>query len=140
EYIDIDWVVDGKVEDPWPMADWLTFPFDVEDPEYRLYRLGGVIDPANDIVKDTQTNNLALDGGMTIVGKNGKGIGLCSKDAPLVSIGKPGIWKFDKGEGAFSPEEPTVFLNLFNNQWDTNYPTWNGGNWSTNVKIWAVDE
>lgn len=138
EYIDIDWAIDGKVDDPWPMADWLTLPFNVNDPQYRLHRLGGVMDPEKDIVKDTQANNLALDGGMMIVDKSGNGIGLCSKDAPLVSIGKPGIWKFDKGEHPFDAKEPTVFLNLFNNQWDTNYPTWNGGNWSANVRIWAV--
>lgn len=137
-YIDIDYAVDNKVVDPWPMADWLTFPFAIQNPEYRLYRLGGVLDPKKDIVKDTQVNNMALDGGMMIYGSDGKGIALCSNDAPLVSIGKPGIWKFDKGANAFQPEKPTVFLNLFNNQWDTNYPTWNGGDWSASVRLWSI--
>ena len=139
-YIDIDWSMDGKVKDPWPMADWLSFPFLVENPDYQLYRLGGVMDPSTDIVKNTQVNNLALDGGMTITSPDGSGVGLISKDSPLVSIGKPGIWKFDKGEKAFNPESPTVFINLFNNQWDTNYPTWNGGDWSSNVRIWAIND
>lgn len=138
DYIDIDWEVDGKEEDPWPIADWLTFPFAIENPQYRLYRLGGVMDPETEIVKDTNVNNLVLDGGMMIYGDDGKGVALCSKDAPMVSVGEPGIWKFDKGENAFDPESPTVFLNLFNNQWDTNYPTWNGGDWSTNVRIWSI--
>lgn len=138
DYIDIDWEVDGKEEDPWPIADWLTFPFAIENPQYRLYRLGGVMDPETEIVKDTNVNNLVLDGGMMIYGGDGKGVALCSKDAPMVSVGEPGIWKFDKGDNAFDPEFPTVFLNLFNNQWDTNYPTWNGGDWSTNVRIWSI--
>lgn len=138
DYIDIDWEVDGKEEDPWPIADWLTFPFAIENPQYRLYRLGGVMDPETEIVKDTNVNNLVLDGGMMIYGDDGKGVALCSKDAPMVSVGEPGIWKFDKGDNAFDPEFPTVFLNLFNNQWDTNYPTWNGGDWSTNVRIWSI--
>ena len=138
-YIDVTWSMTGKAKDPWPMADWLAFPFAVDNPQYRLYRLGGVMNPETDIVTDTNVNVLALDGGVAITDPEGNGVALCSADSPLISIGKTGIWEFDKGEHAFNPQEPTVFLNLFNNQWDTNYPTWNGGDWSTSVRLWSIN-
>jgi len=39
-YIEIVWGVDGKIPHPLPEAGWLTFPFNVDKPEYRLYRTG----------------------------------------------------------------------------------------------------
>jgi hypothetical protein len=32
-----------------------------------------------------------------------------------------------------------VFLNLFNNQWNTNYRLWNSGTWTYRVRLWAFD-
>lgn len=147
-YIDIAWSMDNKQADPWPMADWLSLPFAIQgDPQYRLYRLGGVMDPETQIINRSGVNNLCLDGGMAILGEDGKGVALCSPDVPNVSIGKTGIYEFDKVQevvydqgNAFDPAEPTVFLNLYNNQWDCGWSTWNGGDWSSSVRVWSVSE
>jgi hypothetical protein len=44
-YVEINWGVDGKTPCPLPEAGWLCFPFNIELPEYRLYRTGGIVDP-----------------------------------------------------------------------------------------------
>jgi hypothetical protein len=32
-----------------------------------------------------------------------------------------------------------VYVNLFNNQWTTNFRFWNEGTWSSRVRLWAID-
>jgi hypothetical protein len=54
-------------------------------------------------------------------------------DRPLVSLDTPGIWKFSLD---FVPKKPLVFLNLYNNQWNTNYRYWYFGTWNSRVRIW----
>lgn len=71
--------------------------------------------------------------GVTITGADGATISLCPLDHPLVSLDTPGIWKFSLD---FVPKKPIVFLNLYNNQWNTNYRYWYSGTWSSRVRIW----
>jgi hypothetical protein len=110
-----------KGSDPWPEAGWVCLPFAVEEPQFRLGRLGSVIDPAKDIVRAANFEMFCLDSGMTIAGKDGRGVGLCAVDAPLVSIGRPGAFRFSR---EFGTRKPTVFVNLFNNIWGTNFQQW----------------
>ena len=72
-------------------------------------------------------------------GATGTGIGICSQDAPLVSLGEPGEYKFDK---RYEPEKPYIYLNLYNNHWRTNFPSWigNGQRMSARVRIWTFDK
>jgi alpha-mannosidase len=35
---------------------------------------------------------------------------------------------------------PVVILNLYNNQWNTNYRYWYSGTWSSRVRIWFGDQ
>jgi len=58
-------------------------------------------------------------------------------DHPLVSLDTPGIWKFSLD---FVPKKPVVFLNLYNNQWNTNYRYWYSGTWSSRVRVWFGDQ
>jgi alpha-mannosidase len=32
-----------------------------------------------------------------------------------------------------------VYINLFNNQWSTNFRLWNAGTWSSRVRLWSVN-
>jgi hypothetical protein len=32
-----------------------------------------------------------------------------------------------------------VYVNLFNNQWTTNFRLWNEGSWTSRVRLWALD-
>jgi len=78
---------------------------------------------------------LELNTGLTIADPQGRGAGLCALDNPLVSLGEPGCWKYSVED---VPRKPTVYVNLFNNQWTTNFRLWNAGTWTARVRIWAV--
>jgi len=135
-WVDLEVKVHDKPYEPWPEAGWLCLPFKLEDPAFRLGRLGGIVDPARDIVPGCNFHQFALNGGMTVVDRSGAGVGLCAMDAPLVSLGEPGCWKYSR---TFTPRKSRVFVNLFNNQWSTNFRLWNTGTWSSRVRLWAVD-
>jgi hypothetical protein len=68
--------------------------------------------------------------------KKGRGVGVCAPDTPLVSLGKPGCYKYDR---TYVPEKPSIYFNLFNNQWSTNYRLWNEGKWTYRFRIWSFD-
>ena len=36
------------------------------------------------------------------------------------------------------PRKPVAFVNLFNNQWSTNFRLWNEGTWTSRIRIWPV--
>ena len=57
-------------------------------------------------------------------------------DNPLVSLGEPGCYKYSK---YYSPKAPNVFVNLFNNQWSTNFRLWNQGTWTSRIRIWTAN-
>lgn len=59
---------------------------------------------------------------------------LCYR-CPLLSFGEPGLWKYDYD---YFPKQPTIFVNLYNNMWNTNYPYWTEGSWSERVRIWGI--
>jgi hypothetical protein len=63
-----------------------------------------------------------VDRAITVrAGEDGPGIAAASADLPLWSIGKPGLWLY---EPTYVPKEPELFVNLYNNMWNTNYPLW----------------
>jgi hypothetical protein len=35
-------------------------------------------------------------------------------------------------------EKPTVYVNLFNNQWNTDFRLWNEGSWIWRLRLWPV--
>jgi hypothetical protein len=134
-FVDLEWVVENKTPDPVPEGGWLCLPFAINRPSFRLGRSGSIIDPAKDIIKGANRRLLCLNSGMTITGADGFGVGLCSLDIPLVSLEKPGLWKYSDD---FVPHKTDVFLNLYNNMWDTNFPLWVDGSWSVRVRLWVV--
>ena len=134
-WVDLEVTVHNKPFDPWPEAGWICLPFKINEPRFHLGRLGSIIDPARDIVADCNFHLFALNSGMTINDPAGRGVGLCPVDSPLVSLGEAGGWKYSK---EFAPRKPRVFINLFNNQWSTNFRLWNSGTWSSRVRLWSV--
>ena len=134
-YVDFKWTMTGKKPDPWPESGWLCFPFNIENPQFRLGRLGSIIDPAKDIIRSSNHDIYCLNSGMAIVDPSGYGIGLSSKDTPLVSLGHPGQWQYTRD---YQPSDASVYVNLFNNAWSTNFQQWIGGSWSSEVRLWMV--
>ncbi|MES2109080.1 MAG: hypothetical protein V4577_10050 [Bacteroidota bacterium] len=129
------WSINAKPAESWPEAGWLSFPFNVSDPTFKLGRLGGITDPSKDFVKGSNFDYCFLNSGMAVVNKSGNGFGLSSPDAPGISLDRPGLWKYS---GYFVPKRPNVFVNLYNNLWSTNFTEWVEGSWSAKFYLWAT--
>ena len=136
-YLDVELTIKDKAKDNWPEADWVCLPFRLNSPQFRVARTLGVMDPTSDILPGSNRHMYAVGAGLTITGSDGASVSLCPMDHPLVSLDTPGIWKFSLD---FFPKKPVVFLNLYNNQWNTNYRYWYSGTWSSRVRIWFGDE
>jgi len=134
--VELEWMTSRKKPDPWPEAGWLCLPFAIDQPQFRLGRLGSIIHPAKDCVRGANNEMFSVDTGLTITGRDGKGVGICPIDSPLVSLGRPGAFRYTR---EWTPRKPTVFVNLFNNVWGTNFQQWIGGTLSCSVRIWSVE-
>ncbi len=95
------------------------------------------MDPARDILSGANRHLYAAGLGITLTGTDGASVSLCPLDHPLISLDTPGMWKFSLD---FVPRKPTVFLNLYNNQWNTNYRYWYPGTWSSRVRVWLAND
>lgn len=137
-YFDIEITLDKNIADPMPEALWVSLPFNIDQPQYRLGRFGSIIDPVKDLnVKGVNRYMYNVGTGVAVVDKNGAGIGICPLDATLVSIGETGGWKYDT---TYVPTKPYIYFNLFNNQWSTNYRLWNEGKWVYRFRIWPIEQ
>lgn len=136
-WVDLELTIRNKARDNWPEADWLVLPFKVAKPRFRVHRQLGVMDPATDILPGANRDLYSVGAGVTITESDGAGIALCPLDHPLVSLDRPGCWRASKDAGEFTPKRPVVYLNLYNNQWNTNFRYWYPGTWSSRVRLWT---
>ena len=136
-FADVEITLHDKPLDPWPEAGWLCLPFKVNEPRFRLGRLGNIVDPATDIIAGANRNLFGLNTGVALFDARGAGVGFCPLDSPLVSLDTPGCWKFSKD---FVPRKPVACVNLFNNQWNTNFRLWNSGTWTSRVRLWPIHQ
>jgi hypothetical protein len=135
-YLDLEMTLHDKPADPWPEAGWIALPLKIDSPRFRLGRLGSIVDPAADIIAGSNRHLLAVNTGLSVFDKSGRGVGLCAPDNPLISLDTPGAWKYSVD---FVPRKPVVYVQLFNNQWTTNFRFWNEGTWTARVRLWAFD-
>ncbi|MEZ2336346.1 hypothetical protein AB6735_11970 [Mucilaginibacter sp. RCC_168] len=131
-FVDMEITIKDKAKDNWPEADWFCFPFKINTPKFTVGRCLGMMDPAKDIQEGADKDMYAVGTGVTITGHDGAGIAFVPFDHPLISLDRPGIWKFSK---EFIPHKAVIYLNLYNNQWNTNYRYWYPGTWSSKVRI-----
>ena len=132
-YLDLEITLHDKPADPWAEAGWLCLPLKVDSPQFRLGRVASIIDPARDILPGANRHIFGLNSGLAVTDPQGRGVGICPLDSPLVSLDTPGCWKYTHD---FVPRKPIVYVNLFNNQWNTNFRLWNSGTWTSRVRIW----
>ncbi len=133
-FVEIVWGINGKSPNALPEAGWLSFPFALKNPEYRLNRIGGIVDPQRELVKGTNHDFYFLNTSMAMFDNKGSGIGLNTPDAPGISIDNTGLFKFSKSKKLSSGK---VYINLFNNQWGTNFTEWIEGSFSSRFYIWS---
>jgi len=136
-YIEIVWGVDGKRPNAIPEAGWISFPFNADKPDYRLYRTGGIVDPKMDFVIGTNHDFYFLNTSMTLYDGSGKGMVLNCPGSPGVSIDDPGLFRFSGNKELTTGK---VFVNLFNTQWGTNFTEWIEGSFSSKIFIWSYDK
>jgi hypothetical protein len=133
--IDLEVGVEKK-PDGWPEAGWICLPFNIKNPSFRVGRNGSVIDPVKDIINGCNFRQLYTYSGTAVFNENG-GIGFCPMDSPLLSLGEPGGRKYNT---RYEPDVASVFVNLYNNQWATNFREWWGGRITSRVRIWTFDK
>ncbi len=137
--IDLELTLRDKAKDNWPEADWLCLPFRIDSPRFEVHRQLGVMNPAKDIPRGANRDLFTVGHGVTMTGPDGLGIAICPLDHPLVSLDRPGCWKASKDAAEFTPARPVVYVNLYNNQWNTNFRYWYPGTWSSRVRLWTFD-
>jgi len=99
-----------------PEALWLGFC--PTRPLAAIQKLGSMIDPL-DVLPNGNREMHATEGLLQF-----GGISLQTLDAPLLAIGKPSVYAF---HNQIPDTRKGVWVNLFNNQWGTNFPMWNEG-------------
>ncbi|MCE5268950.1 MAG: hypothetical protein LLG00_13815 [Planctomycetaceae bacterium] len=132
--LDLELTLHNKPFEPLPEAGWMCLPLKINQPQFRLGRLGSVVDPSRDVVAGNR-RLFSLSTGMTVFDPQLRGVGLCPLDSPLVSLDSPGCWQYATD---FTARTASIFVNLFNNQWSTNFRLWNSGTWTSRVRLWPV--
>jgi alpha-mannosidase len=132
-YIDLAFHMNGKQETPFVEAGHLLLPFHLPNAKFAVHKLGQVIDPASDIVKDANHALYCCDRWVDI-SDGEKGMAVFPLDTPLFSIGGSGMLQFRR---EYEPSEPTLWFNLFNNSWGTNFPQWMGGDYIFRYRLCA---
>lgn len=132
-YIDLKLSVVNKPATEEPEAGWMALPFKTDHPEYRIGRIASVIDPAQDLIEGSQFNYIWSNAGIMVKDAD-YSIGVCPLDAPALSLGDLDFMHY-----APKYENPRshIYLNLFNNRWNTNFTSFWNGNLTSEVRIWV---
>jgi hypothetical protein len=118
-----------------PEAGWICLPFAIESPQFRLRTPGALTDPSKDMIEGGNFAFFWTQGGVSVCDPRGRGVGVCSPDAPALSLGEPGIYKF---ESEWTHPQSSVYVHLFNNQWNTNFRSFWSGQLSARVRLWPI--
>ncbi|WP_248930214.1 DUF5054 domain-containing protein [Paenibacillus hamazuiensis] len=130
-YLDMELNLAGKEETPKAESGHLLFPLKLERPQYRVNKLGTVLDPCTDLVPSSSTLLNCCESFVDV--SNGfAGMAIIPLDTPLFFIGRNGMWDF---EPDYKPEKPEINFNLFNNWWGTNFPQWQGGDFRFRYRL-----
>jgi len=115
----------GKQETPYVESGSFLVPLAFDKPQYRINKPNALLDPATDIQECANHVFYCLENHIHAVGEK-SGVCVVSQDVPLVALGETGIYSYRIHYE--EPNEPTLYFNLFNNMWGTNFPQWIGGN------------
>jgi alpha-mannosidase len=130
-YIDLTYDLEGKEETSFVEAGHFVFPIRLKNPQVAINKLGSVVDPQANIVRDAN-HALHCCEHWVDVSDGDMGMAIIPMDTPLFSIGNKGILRFER-----EPRESssTLYFNAFNNAWGTNFPQWMGGNYHFNYRL-----
>lgn len=131
DYLDFRYTLSDKHPTPFIESGHFVFPLKTEEPEYIVNKLGCVLNPQTDVVKDCNTD-LYCQEGWNAVEDQGCGLAVVVKEAPLMSYEKPGILRFDRESEI---RESTLWMQGFNNAWGTNFPQWSEGGFTFSYRL-----
>jgi len=126
----------NKQETPYIESGTFLFPF-ADAQNYKINKSSSVLDPAKDIQEDANHVLYCLENFMSAE-NNENGICIITKDAPLVSLGDTGIYKYLKNYR--EPDKAIAYFNLFNNMWGTNFPQWIEGDLSYRFILFGYEK
>jgi len=114
----------------------LCFGFAAQPPcRWRINKLGYVLDPARDIVRDANHAYYALEYFAALLTDDWVAM-VETLDTPLVSLGESGVFRFTH---EYQEHAPQMQFCLFNTMWGTNFPQWIQGDASFWFFLHAYD-
>jgi hypothetical protein len=110
---------------------YVAFPFAVQEPQFSYGSQGAPVNPAKDELAGG-SREWYLPTTWAAVSNNHLSGVVVPIDAPLMSFGDimRGEWPAE-----FNPKSPTMFSWLMNNYWGTNFPAWQGGDYTFRYAI-----
>ena len=129
----------GKKATPYVESGELCFLFASPKPLFHINRPGSVLRPETDIAPRANHAFYALEY-FAAIEDRGRVYAVVSPDAPLVSIGENGVYRYRRD---YEPHAAEYRFNLFNNMWGTNFPQWIEGSFGFGFEVIAgkdVDE
>ena len=133
DMLHVELALHDKQATPFVESGSLIFPL-AEERAYRLGKPGAVIDPETQIAPCANHALLNMEHEVTALGDD-VCLTVCANDTPLVSIGAPGIYDFQK---SFPKDRKNqLWFNLFNNMWGTNFPQWVEGDLRFRYTLWG---
>jgi alpha-mannosidase len=126
----------NKEPDYWPESGSIYLPVNAPNPQFRIGRLGAVVDPAADFAVGSNRTYGYVNTGAIIGDEWGKGLAICPLDQGIMSFGDKGLCSIDPD---YVPDKPLAKVSMFNNLWSINFPYWIKGSVSSRVRIWATE-
>ncbi len=126
----------NKKPDYWPESGSIYLPVNAQNPQFRIGRMGAVVDPAKDFSRGSNRTYGYVNTGAMIADNSGKGLAICPLDHGIMSFGDKGLCTIDPD---YVPTKPLALVSMFNNLWTINFPYWIKGSLSSSVRIWATD-
>jgi alpha-mannosidase len=119
-----------------PEAGWLCLPLNVEQPRFHIKGPGSIFDPATDVLNGSNFAYFWTQGGLAVLDDHESGVGVALPDCPAVSLGTPGSYRFI---AQWDRPKSHVYVNLFNNQWNTNFRSFWQGDLTVRARLWTID-
>jgi alpha-mannosidase len=136
-WLEIAIQLDNKQPDYWPEHGSLYFPVNAAKPQFRIGRLGAVVDPAKDFARGANRTCGYVNTGAIIGDAGGQGVAICPLDHGIMSFGEKGLGVIDPD---YVPATPVAQLSLFNNFWTINFPYWIQGTVRSRVRVWPTQD
>lgn len=136
--IDLSYQWQDKQANRMPEAYWLETSIHTSNP-YRwvMEKMDKPVLPFNVLESGNRNMHALSTKGMTYTGYEGR-LQIQTKDAPLISLGRKSLLKFDNHIPNLNDG---MFINLFNNIWGTNFAAWYEGDMTYHVSFnWDLQE